>query len=668
MARKTLDDFTRGENAVKMMLAVDLGNSRTAIALYDQIDNDEGRAPKEHTDIPLVWEATESAEVRTMRGPFDSRVSTVLPNAADPSFTRIGKQAWHNERAFVNAKRNGDHTLSSPKRYFFDTKASRRGWLCAEQTKAGTVDDLKGEFPDALAHRYGFGKTPSLPRAAMLGAMVAEFYLQADKHANSAAFKKDTNDDRRRFISHVCLTYPTTFTDDERKRYVLQIDKALRVLFACCAKFADVPFVEIVAGIDEGTAVLAYYADMSLGKFGTAEAWLTTVGRQVRRNPDVYASSMAVIDIGGGTTDVAVVHLTGGKLAHVDMQLLYREGVNRAGDDFIAEFAQRWLFDRFLKALYPQSLNIPDIKNAYNRQVQGNPEAIRILSSLACSAVAAIGKTKGGISVPVTLSGDQCETLNKVFSEGGKNKLDEKGVSAKIAVTAEDAVFCENLAAEVFGPTMTRMARVIAAFGCDRLLLSGKTCEFDVVKRLIFRTVALPPFCIVPVSEAMNGRDVKYATVLGGGIIGLKNIATNTSASIGFSIGEAMRTKFAWGYENNVNQRVLRIREGNNKLELNADGFAEIEYRGKDIYIIRQCYGKNSVVCVSHRIKHTAENRRVDSSAKITIRINNDGRVRIVRAEGAHTDGSHVSADDFECVNFSQTDNGHWMDDGRVPG
>ncbi|MCL1920128.1 MAG: virulence factor SrfB [Kiritimatiellaeota bacterium] len=677
--RKTLDDYIRGNKAVKMMLAMDLGNSRTAIALYDRIGGDDGD-PVVHTDIPLVWGASEATEIKTIFAPFDSRISTVAPDANSPSFVRIGAQAWQNERGFKSVDKHGEHTLSSPKRYFFDAKPSRRGWLCREQSN-GTVVPLAGVFPSALAQRYGFENTPDLPRAAMLGAMVAEFYLQAHRHANkSPAFKKKTKDPRPRFISHICLTYPTTFTEDEKKRYLLQIDKALRVLFACCTEFKDAPFVEVVAGIDEGTAVLAYHADRALAKFGSATAWLTTAG-WVGING--YASRMAVMDIGGGTTDVAVVHLTGGRLSSVDMQLLYLEGENRAGDDFIAEFVKRWLFERIVNTLCEKKtgVDLKHIKDAYNKQVSEHPEAIRVLCGFACKAIEKIGnppvtpvadpkrtRNNSGSTITFKLDKEKREILNNVFFEDGSNGIDDDLNQIEIPFEQKDATFCDDLAAEVFNPIITRMARIIAAFGCDRLLLSGKTCEFSVVKRLVYGTVALPSFCIIPASELMDGRDVKYATVLGGGILGLKKIgAKNALTSIDFSIGEAMRTQFVWGFDNNITKANLRISENiGNKLTPNGDGLAAIPYEGRDVYVIRQCYDRNSVVCVSHRISHRSEGRPVESSVILTIRINSDGRVQIVNAQGSYTDGNPVTIGDFDCVHFSQTDTKHWMDDGRI--
>jgi hypothetical protein len=683
--RKNLRDYLLAENAVQAMLSIDLGNSRTAMALIDHVNESDFLPSGVHCDVPLNWERRVGSD-RELKGPYASRISMVVPHDSATSFVRIGEHAVHNERVFRVKSVIGTHSLSSPKRYFADNRIPRTDWKAAEygaqdaagSVASGSVADFSGEFPIALASRYGAPDAKRLPRAAMLGGMVAELYEQAHRHANSEAFKLATNDERPRFISHIHLTYPTTFTEDEKCRYRLQVDKAMRVFFTQKKGLADAPFAEILCGIDEASAVLAHYAQTALADSGgNAHAWLSSIGRRCMGG-NGYEARVAVIDIGGGTSDLAIANLTQtvGNPNGVDVQLLFLDGVNKAGDDFLAEIAKSWFLPRFVKLLKPQIATADEFakfRDDYNRWIPKYREFIRTICAWVFDVFNAIENGVGAVTIRI--EPEDRRPLSELFAfddshEWAPNDRIPNGYSLKIE--KEDVLKFQEDARRFFLPVVDRMAREIAALDCDLLILSGKMCELRTIRDLVENLIAVPPFSIVAASDLVkpeSGGDVKFATVLGGAQLALQQLGAATArSSISFSIGYALTGNYEWGFTAdglNANPRISNAL-GNRLAPDEQTGWLSVSIGNLNLYILRQCAGNLGTVTVSHVLCRAQLHRTIAPGSMAQMKVHEDGRLKLMAVHGCASDGTQLTPDDFVLTPHGYSDTVHWLDDGRI--
>jgi len=675
--RKNLRDYLRDMTAVQAVLSIDLGNSRTAMALIDHV-NEPDRHPETHCDVPLNWERAGESD-RKLQGPYASRISMVVPHDGSTSFLRIGKHAAHNERAFPVKSVIGIHSLSSPKRYFADNRIPRTEWKAVEygeQGATGSVADLSGDFPAALAGRYGASDAKRIPRAAMLGGMVAELYEQAHRHANSVGFKQTTNDERPRFISHIHLTYPTTFTEDEKRRYRLQVDKAMRVLFTQKKGFAEAPFAEILCGIDEGSAVLAHFAQTALtDSGGNAHAWLSSIGRRCTGGSG-YEARVAVIDIGGGTSDLAIANLTQtvGNPNGVDVQLLFLDGVNKAGDDFLAEIVKTWFLPKFFKLLKPQLSTTEEhakFRVDYNEWILKHPEFIHTICAWVFDVFTAIGN--GGSAVTIKFQEPDRKWLRELFKfDDSHESIDKMINGCNLRIEKEDVQKFQEEANRFFLPVIDRMAREIAALDCDLLILSGKMCELRTIRDLVEGLISVPPFSIVAASELVkpeSGADVKFATVLGGAQLALQQLgAANARSSISFSLGNALTGNYDWGFTadgSNANPRISSAL-GNRLTPDEQTGWLAVSIGNQNLYILRQRAGNLGTVTISHVLRRADLHRTIEPGAMVQMKVYDDGRLKIMAVHGYASDGVQLSSDDFVLEAHGYSETTHWLDDGRI--
>lgn len=673
--RKHLHAYLRDTQSVQAILSIDLGNSRTAMALVDQV-NELDFSPRIHCDVPLNWKRADKA-IQKLNGPYASRISFVVPHDSTHSFIRIGEHAVYNERLFRDRLVVGSYSLSSPKRYFTDNRIPQTDWKAAAyngQDASGSIDDFKGTFPVALARRYGAPDAKRMPRAAMLGGMVAELYEQAHLYANSEEFKLKTNDNRPRCISHIHLTYPTTFTEDEKLRYQLQVDKAMRVFFSQQPhELSEAPFVEILCGIDEGSAVLAHYARTALAKSGgNAHAWLSCIGHRCLGTHG-YEARVAVIDIGGGTSDLAIANLTQmvGNPNGVNVQLLFLDGVNKAGDDFLAEIVKSWFLPKFAKLIKPQidsAAELAEFRNTYNGWILKHREFTRIVCSWVFDVFNAIGPSDEIVTIPIGIKDEDRGLLRTLFGFGEEKELKE----FTLKIETKEIQKFRNDVYRFFLPVIDRMAREIAALDCDLLILSGKMCELRTLRYLVENLIAIPPFSIIAASELVspeNGSDVKFATVLGGVQLALQKLgAANARSSISFSIGHALTSSYDWGFTTDASSEYPCISNAlGNRLALDEkSGWLTVPIGNQNLYILRQRAGSFGTVTVSHVLCRVDSHRTLAPGAMVEIKVYEDGRLKMVTVHGYASDGAQLTVNDFVLVPYGYSDSAHWLDDGRI--
>jgi hypothetical protein len=566
---------------VESLLAIDIGNTRSSALLCEDVSNVTHHNCMKLQKLPL-FSYTDHC-VHDV-GVFDSYLS--LSRGEMISFARVGNEAFTVSRILRESPNAGDFFLSSPKRYFWDGDPNAHGW------KVLTANNLSTSLSacpvaEKIAFRMGQGgeEDPAkLSRASMLSAMLLELLEQAEEYLNSeSSLAGQVN--LPRVISHVCVTYPAGWSEEERLQYKAILQKALDVYQSMrCGAY---PPIALDVDCDEATAVLLCFLYGEIGKYsGHVDTWLRTVGR-VPKGGGGTQLRVAVIDVGGGTSDLAVINVQNGAHAGMlDLQIdnLYKDGTSEAGDLLLQRVVENILVKKLARATI--SVSAPrSICESYVEQFErrlnslvSSDYVVRMLTRsfwfpLAIRFVNAVNKGRDHVELP-----DTHRVLLEVLRKHSEWS-DDNIVSSmeSLEVTDEDRTLLGREIVKTFRRTAKLFGAAISAFDADLVVLSGKTTEIPQVQRIFKQFCYLPERRFVPMwnyyigdwcSIADGGviMDSKYTTVLGAILCDVLNNnfpiqAMEGAVEIRNCLGEGER-KSLWGILSNgdfsVNDAILR--------------------------------------------------------------------------------------------------------------
>ena len=670
---------------VDCTLSIDLGNTRTVALLVDHVgetSGNNGRLPVYH--LPMHWNWCPASD---QNGTFESVVSFICPdsvhdefcgNQSRASFVKLGKFAIYNNKAFGRVPQASLYTLSSPKRYFWDKDAPRRDWIGARYIQ----DSIAKKDPVVMplqarmaAHLANEAKSEQcrLPPAYILSAMVAEIYEQACFYVGSNEFKQLTNDDSCRRISKVHVTYPSTLLPRELEEYQKQLNKGLTAYLHDYPKALN---VTLSSEIDEASSVLAVYAYSEMRK-SNALFWLQSIGR---KSPLGYQARIAVIDVGGGTTDLSVSSVEAIEAeAGIDpfkasIDLVFRDGVNNAGDALMFEFIRTCIaklgFESILTASQAGEGVLSKAKLKASYLSPENEAPVRYLTrnfwfDLAIKVAGECDKLliryPGGevdesnfknLTTEFELDEDAQKIWAKLFNGV---EVPEK---MKVKITRE--VFDRYLEAaeRTFKSVARSFATSIYAYDVDLLLFSGKTAEFMAVQNVFRKYVALPSSSIRSMKNFQvgtwcghltdaNGRiaDSKISTALGGALYSLR---TDSSVNMSFQ-DHVSDLACKWGFVPD-NGPIAFTRPIFDEGELHKD----IPMNGYRKLIARQMpFSRTAILSYELRFKPgVLEAHHGLNGNRASIRLLCDPvkqKLSIEKCSGTYADYTEVKMDDVEC-------------------
>lgn len=677
-------------NVVDCILSIDLGNTRTVALLVDHVGDTSGNHDRLPVyQLPMSW--WNQGRYLTQVGTFESVVSLICPdsdheefcgNEARASFVKLGKFAtWNNRnRAFGDARTVGRYTLSSPKRYFWDKDASRRDWIGAQHLQKQTkymeprIRQLNGKMAKQLGAEANV-EPYRLPPAYILSAMVAEIYEQACYYVGSDEFKFMTNDDSCRRISKVHITYPSTLLPRELEEYQNQLRKGLS------AYLHTYPSVNVTLSseIDEASSVLSVYAYSEMRK-SSALFWLQSIGR---KSPLGYQARIAVIDVGGGTTDLSISSVEAIEAeAGIDpfkasIDLVCRDGVNNAGDAFMFEFIRTCISKLGFNSVWEASgvgegaLSKETLIARY--QSAENEAAVRELTrnfwfDLAIHVAIECDELlrrypDGNIedsdfrSLDYHLTEDAFRTWYKLFNPTKKEGIDVKNqMPVKVTKEVFDLYVCA--ADRIFKGVARSFATSIYAYDVDLLLFSGKTAELLAVQNVFRKYVSLPESSIKSMKNFevgtwcghltdANGRisDSKISTALGGALYSLR---TDSSVNMTFQ-DRVSDIPCKWGFVSD-NGPVSFTRPIFNEGEL----YKDVPMSGYRKLIARQMpFARTAILSYELRFKPgVLEFHNGLSGNSATVRLMcepSKQKLSIESCSGTYADFREIKMDDIEC-------------------
>ena len=523
------------QSCIESMLAIDLGNTRSCMLLCEDVRNTTHASGIQLHKVPLIsYTDNKVSDV----GVFDSFVS--FSEVAGTSFTRIGKEAIPVANNLRGSRESGDFYLSSPKRYYWDDDDNLNGWKAwGKHNQAKSLEALP--MARKLSECFPQTEAATMPRSSVLAGMFMEILEQTEAFINNS--ESYAVNKLPKLLTHVCVTYPSGWSIAEQERYQVVLEKALK-LYASqrCGNKKD---ITLDVSCDEASAVLLCYIYGEISKYsGKVDSWLEAVGRTDSLGGGTHAR-IAVIDVGGGTSDLAIVNLQNmnrsSSNCHLRMDKLYKDGTNKAGDLMLRNVVKRILLPRVAEGIV--SKDAP--KEARNRFIERfggflnnltGDARVKQLSRrfwfpLAIDFLQAVNSGKRDIHLPDALS-LLVEILKDHAEDSIRNNLDDSFGS--ISIESDDKAAVRKIVTQTFRETAKLFGAAIYAFDADIVILSGKTTENSEVARIFQKYCYLPKSRFIPMWNYMIGdwctvadagriSDSKYTTAIGASLYSIIN-------------------------------------------------------------------------------------------------------------------------------------------------
>ncbi|MCS2167367.1 virulence factor SrfB [Scandinavium manionii] len=374
--------------AIPVDLILDVGNSHTCgVIIEDHGDANDGLrqtaelqvrslSEPQFLNAPLFTSRLEFSEAR-----FGKQHFSVESGREDafvwPSIVRVGDEA--RKLAMQRLGTEGNSGISSPRRYLWDETPTVQDWRFSQVNSRTQREPLAAAFP--LAYLMNDDGQPlfTLPqdermpvfspqysRSTLMTHMLCEILSQALGQINSVATRQRLGfPSSPRQLRTLILTLPSAMPKQEREIFRRRMFEAIALVWKALGwhpqdddfvtqKQQDksvVPVPKIHMEWDEASCgQLVWLYNEAMSHFGgQTEAFFAALARP-DRDPEPgsrpgRALRVAAIDLGGGTTDMAITHYRldegTGSNVKITPQLLFREGFKVAGDDILLDIIQR---------------------------------------------------------------------------------------------------------------------------------------------------------------------------------------------------------------------------------------------------------------------------------------------------------------------------------------
>lgn len=587
-----IDTITEHEQvpAVAVDLILDIGNSRTCGIFVESLPN---RPEVELSrSYPLELRDLSRPEL-TYSGLFESRVEFAELNLGLsrharasgrangflwPSIVRTGPEARRLTRTEVGNETTSG--LSSPKRYLWDTAAIQQNWrfhghddpynlprsaraMMQYLNEAGDMLDAVRADPERrgdLALNQA-AIQPRFSRSSVYAFMLSEIIAHALVQINDPAgrYRREQSDLPRR-LARIILTLPTATPVHEKRIMRERAEAALamvrrRMGMTDIASNISAPPRLVVEWDEASCTQLVYlYSEITQKTAGSIDGYLRLRGRPRRQSPEAQPQPslrLACIDVGGGTTDLAVTTYFGEADTVLEPVQTFREGFRIAGDDLVRKVIAQLVLPAIeasateaggqhvqgkLAELFKGDLGGRDHRFVQHRR----QSVLRLLRPLATELIAGSETASADalveIDVPTLLGLQQAaEDDTEVDAEvqanpGARGAAKEDEVPAEVLAFLEDAmrgqgaqgwrlvdlrlavprIKVDAVVRDVFGKAIGNMVEVIDHLGTDIVLLTGRPSRLPALRALIENAMVVPPDRLVSMHGYRTDRWYPY--------------------------------------------------------------------------------------------------------------------------------------------------------------
>ncbi len=587
-------------------LVLDLGNSRTSGIVIDDFDCQEQNYSFHIVPLALEGYSREHSLADVDEAVFGSVITTEQIDLKETgwaplSCARVGKTAHRlskQTRNIPSAQRLA-FAFVSPKLDFWDDHPIQGvGFVHRAMNGSEAPDILSGgEVPEELRNRV-------LRKSDLIGEMVVELVEQAEAQVNRWASKtteRNCRDGWRR-ITHVALTYPTSWTVEERNRYRECIQNKIDRDWVLPL---GLPPVRVDLSIDEASAVLLAYAMNETGNMpdalpgeDTRQAvrWMKReIGERIEYVAGLdqfanHAAKVAVIDVGGGTSDLSVCQLSIPANRRNDAGMVHGEdwtlsmetenGIGVAGNEFLRAVLERMILPALFVALDEQDLRAKRGTKLRQQLSQAGEEGRRYRKDLCLfhfypMALACATKARSKKKVPPEGSFEALCSQFVAEYGGAEHSIDPMNVVEAVSSRLDDEGLL-RIAHETFDKTVIDpFSDAIRATQPDWVLLAGKPFEIPAIRTVFetaFKKILKPKTAGGGTTlrfldqyklsdfwrnRLLNGEfDVKMLTVIGGAMAFMKKTDHAASTPVFERLNLPRRTTrgFVWKMVNLADQ------------------------------------------------------------------------------------------------------------------
>ena len=546
---KILTDTAGGTTDIETSLILDFGNSRTigliveghntpiemksAIPLsllnHYMIEQKGSKYLEEsNSDDITEFNYLINSVLKFRRGIFSKYKDS--KNFNFPSIVVMGTEAESMGEAKLAQGRSG---ISGPKRYLWDDQERETFWYFHEMEKGESktitgeilmhIDpqDKKEFYEDDNSRAVSPPPMPTYPKRVMMIHAMVEILYQAFCQVNSHYYReKSGNNERKRVLTKVILSFPTGMPYWERNSFLKQCKKAETILSN--NRMNILPnHVEIELGSDEAScSQIAFLYGQTKRFKGKIQKFFNMVSNSNDKN----RARIATLDIGGGTSDLmisdfVVANPDRPENPDIKQQSVFSDGVCFAGDDIIEYLIINRIIpflrnikmkfpandDRFLKIFGPNAklkdsstrvgiMNdffIP-IAEMYMHMMEQGVKIENKISNL--TTIGQIRKYQKKNKLKVIKEFNKILSIENIIdSDTWETSTSFKGLFPTVSELENDVI-------AVMRNELNRYANIINKYNPDFLLFAGRTTSLPVIPRFFSESLALSPDRIIPLA------------------------------------------------------------------------------------------------------------------------------------------------------------------------
>lgn len=456
------------------------------------------------------------------------------------------------------------------------------------------------ERADVTARPAAYPKAPAYPRSEALTWTALAIIEMAYRQMTSAAWREQLGTafvPRR--LKTILVTFPPGWTGQELAAYRRKWQKAVDIF--TLTHLPDRRPVEqggsrpeLLMDIDEAVASQLPMVFGEIQRFGAGGGnWIELVGRGRATAARVRILN---IDIGGGTTDTAIIDYQNewpGPGVQLKAELLYRDSTAIAGDALV-----RRIIEAVLLPALGESLMEAEQRNRFetllSSQKQGQRRTWNKITRLVFIPVVrwwlqglANETASGAHTAPAQMTGSDGPMVDANTLDAFNSLCRAAGLGNLLPYDSPlnfDPAALAHCVTENFSETFRSLAKVLEAFDCDLVLVSGKPSELPAVKELLQDCLPILPQRILFAHKAEVGdwyplsldgliHDAKTVTVAGAALYRAIRTGLVPGWTIERTVSARLLTRNYWGImprgaRSEFSQLLLASEQDENVLEL----------------------------------------------------------------------------------------------------
>ena len=535
-------------------MVIDIGNSKTTALLIEDNSNFNQVKPLSLIDYTeLLHEKDGKTCIRSYKEPFDMRLAFRKVDFGSfgindskqfvfPSFIRLGQEAstlihracsttWDEETL---------STYSSPKRYLWDGKPSKKEWefLVLPGEEMDHILNIKGISSNLMSDGRidvtgsNGGRTSHYSRRSLMTFAFLEMLSQANTQINSEPYRTDVGwKTIPRKIKRIIVTCPTAMSKIEREALV-KCTKDAVTLYGKFMYNNNLPAIDIIPAVrsmkdndgswyyDEATcAQLVYiYGEVGHKYKGVCSEFFNLYGNITDGN-EQPTLTVGSLDIGAGTSDLMISEYsyTKGDLTTITPDPKFYDSFYFAGDDMLKALVKNVMLLDEKHSAFRKALRNLDaiqyrqkIKNFFGPDYNGQTIADRI----------ARRDFNIQYSVPLMTyflqlaSNDSCSCVVKyedVFKKNHPNTrvVDDFKKRMGIDITTLSWEYNKEFVADIiskeFEPLLKKIAAMFFAYSCDVILLSGRPSSLPAIRNIFLKYYPVSPNRLITLNNYYVG-------------------------------------------------------------------------------------------------------------------------------------------------------------------